>query len=154
MPRLDEVKTSLEIGFPNAILPERFLPYRGKQNRAIPRMEEFPFEDAQFEVVMMDGSVVSRATVREAHRVLRPSGYLFFIVPEKTRRQLTGFTIPDIYSLIRDGFDIVDVSRPAWWRFGSQGRTLTIAARKKTWKAYKGLAHDGTLPFSPFRSRS
>ena len=153
MPRVDEVKTSLEVGFPNAILPERFAVYRGKQNRALPKTEEFPYEDAQFEVVLMDGSVVSRASIREAHRVLRPSGFLFFIVPEKTRRQ-DGFTVPDIYSLIRDGFDIVGVERPAWWRFGAQGRTLTISARKKTWKAYKGLAHDGTLPFSPFRSRS
>lgn len=153
MPRLDEVRTSLEVGFPNAILPERFVAYRGKQNRAIPKVDEFPFEDAQFEVVMMDSSAVTFAAVREAHRVLRPSGYLFFIVPEKTRRQ-QGFSVPDVYSLIRDGFDIVDVARPAWWRFGSQGRTLTIAARKKTWKAYKGLPHDGALPFSPFRSRS
>lgn len=153
MPRLDEVKTSLEVGFPNAILPERFAAYRGKANRAIPFTTEFPFEDSQFEVVMMSGSSVSRETVREAHRVLKPNGYLFFTVPERTRSQ-AGFTIPDIYSLIRDGFDIADVVKPAWWRFGFAERTLTITARKKTWKAYKGLAHDHTLPFAPFRSRS
>ena len=152
MPRLDEVRTSLEVGFPNAILPERFAAYRGKANRAIPLMPEFPYEDAQFEVVLMDGAAVSQASIREAHRVLKPSGHLFFIVPEKTRRQ-AGLSVPDVYSLIRDGFDIVDVERPAWWRFGVGGRTLTISARKKTWKAYKGLAHDGTLPFG-FRSRS
>ena len=73
-------------------------------------------------------------------------------MPEKTRRQ-AGLSVPDVYSLIRDGFDIVDVERPAWWRFGVGGRMLTISARKKTWKTYKGLAHDGTLPFG-FRSRS
>ena len=152
MPRLDEVRTSLEVGFPNAILPEHFAAYRGKANRAIPLMAEFPYEDAQFEVVLMDGAAVSRASIREAHRVLKPSGHLFFIVPEKTRRQ-AGLSVPDVYSLIRDGFDIVDVERPAWWRFGVGGRMLTISARKKTWKTYKGLAHDGTLPFG-FRSRS
>lgn len=153
MPRLDEIKTSLEVGFPNAILPERFMAYRGKATRAIAPLREFPYEDAQFEVVMMAPTAVTRATVREAHRVLRPNGYLFFIVPEKTRAQ-PGFTLPDLYSLIRDGFDIVDLIRPPWWRFGFGRHEFTVSARKKTWKAYKGLAHDHTLPFSPFRSRS
>lgn len=153
MPHLDEVKTSLEVGFPNAGLPERFVRYRGKANRAIPRMDEFPYEDAQFEVVLLEGAAVTLQSVREAHRVLRPKGRLFFTVPEKTRTQ-GGFSLPDIYSLIRDGFDIVDVERPAWWKFGRAGHTLTISARKKTWKAYKGLAHDHSLPFAPFRSRS
>lgn len=141
MPHLDEVKTSLEVGFPSAILPERFARYRGKANRALGAVGEFPYEDAQFDVVMLDGSVVSLKTVREAHRVLKPKGYLFFIVPERTRSQ-RGFALPDIYSLIRDGFDIVDLERPAWWKFGRAGHTLTISARKKAWKAYKGLVHE------------
>lgn len=153
MPRIDEVKTSLEVGFPSAVLSDTFVKYRGKANRSIPLMEAFPYDDEQFEVVMIDGDSVSLKSVREAHRVLKPKGYLFFTVPEKTRQQ-GGFMLPDIYSIVRDGFDIVDLERPPWWHFGREGHTITISARKKAWKAYKGLAHDHTLPFSPFRSRS
>ena len=152
MPHLGEIRTSLEVGFAKEP-PERFLRYRGKAMRAIPLSAEFPYEDAQFDVVLLDGAAVSRASVREAHRVLNPMGYLFFVVPERTRKQ-EGFALPDIYSLVREGFDIVGVERPAWWRFGRAGHTFTISARKKTWKPYKGLSHDGTFPFAPFRSRS
>ena len=81
---------------------------------------------------------MSTVTVREAHRVLRPDGRLFFIVPEKTRQQ-DGFALPDVYSIVRDGFNIIETERPPWWLFGCRGHTLTITARKKTWKSYKGL---------------
>lgn len=153
MPHLNEVRTSLEVGFPNGELPERFARYRGKTYRAIALASEFPYEDAQFEVVLLADSAVSQQSVREAHRVLAPKGYLFFTVLEGSRDS-GGYEMPDIYSLIRDGFDIVDVSRPPWWKFGRAGHTLTISARKKTWKSYKGFAHDHTLPFAPFRNRS
>lgn len=153
MPNINEVKSSLEVGFENGALPEKFLRYRGKETRAIPILPEFPYEDEQFEVVLLESSSVSSAAVKESHRVLRPKGYLFFMVQEAPR-EAGGYEMPDIYSLIRDGFDIVDVSRPPWWKFGRGGHTLTIVARKKTWKTYKGLAHDHTLPFSPFRNRS
>lgn len=132
------VKTSLEVGFPNGELPEAFVRYRGREYRSIPMSEEFPYEDSQFEVVMLDGSAVSDLAVREAHRVLRPEGRLFFIVPEKTRQQ-EGFTMPDVYSIVREGFNIIALERPPWWFFGCRGRTLTITARKKAWKSYKGL---------------
>ena len=99
---------------------------------------DFPYEDSQFEVVLLEGSAVSTITVREAHRVLRPDGRLFFIVPEKTRQQ-DGFALPDVYSIVRDGFNIIETERPPWWLFGCRGHTLTITARKKTWKSYKGL---------------
>lgn len=153
MPHIDEIRTSLEVGFPNGELPENFLPYRGKANRSIALMKEFPYEDAQFEAVLLADTAVSLDAVREAHRVLRPKGYLFFTVLEGSKES-GGYEMPDIYSLIRDGFDIVDVERPPWWKFGRAGHTLTISARKKTWKSYKGFAHDHTLPFSPFRNRT
>lgn len=138
MPELKQVRKSLEVGFADGALPERFAGLRGKAWRAIPAMAEFPFEDAQFDVVVMDGAVVSRASVKEAHRVLRPEGRLYFTVPEKTNRQ-AGYTMPDIYSVVRYGYNIIGVERPAWWRFGRGGRTITICAEKKTlWKERPG----------------
>ena len=81
----------------------------------------------------MDGAAVSRPRVREAHRVLKPEGRLFFTVIEKTKRQ-NGYSLPDIYSIVRDGFNIIGVERPAWWFLRRGGRTLSICARKKNWR--------------------
>ena len=128
-----EVRTSLEVGFPEGNLPEAFVRFRGRQTRAIGAVAEFPYEDGQFDVVLMDGGVVSAKTVRDAHRVLRPEGRLFFTVPERTKKQ-EGYTLPDIYSIVREGFNITEVTRPAWWFFGSRGRTISICATKKAWK--------------------
>ena len=133
MPQLKSIRASLEVGFPEGGLPEAFAGLRGQQTRAIGNLPEFPYENAQFDVVLMDGTAVSTASVREAHRVLRPEGRLFFIVPEKTGKQ-AGFTLPDVYSIVRGGFNITEVSRPPWWFFGRRGRTLTICATKKNWK--------------------
>ena len=127
------VRTSLEVGFPSGALPVRFAALRGRVWRSADTATDLPFEDAQFEVVILDASAVSRPAVKEAHRVLKPAGRLCFAVPEKTRRQ-DGFTLPDVYSLVRDGFNIVEVERPDRWRFWRRDRTLTICARKKNWK--------------------
>lgn len=127
------VRTSLEVGFPGESLPARFAPLRGRVWRATDRATALPFEDAQFEVVLMDGAVVSRAAVKEAHRVLKPDGRLYFAVPERTRQQ-AGFTLPEVYSLVRDGFHIVEVERPSRWLFWRRERVLTICAKKKNWK--------------------
>lgn len=135
MPELTEIRTSLEVGFPNGELPEKFLRYRGRATRAIAASAEFPYENAQFEVVIMAGNAVSRQTVKEAHRVLRPEGRLFFTVPEKTGTQ-DGLSLPDIYSIVREGYNIVNVERPVWWRFGFGARTITICAQKKNWRAH------------------
>jgi len=137
MPDLKNIRTSLEVGFPDGELPERFARYRGKAFRQIPLGGEFPFDDAQFDVVVMNGALISPAAVKEAHRVLRPAGSLLFTVPEKTKKQ-EGYTLPDIYSLVRDGYNIVEFERPAWWLFGRRGRTITIRAEKKNWKT---IAH-------------
>ncbi|MBQ6914370.1 MAG: hypothetical protein IJQ65_01515, partial [Kiritimatiellae bacterium] len=96
--------------------------------------DEFPYEDSQFEVVMMDGSCVNSKTVREAHRVLRPAGRLMFIVKERTSTQ-TGLTLPDVYKIVREGFNIVEVERSPWWLFGLRGRTIAICAQKKNWRS-------------------
>ena len=135
MPERGKVRTSLEVGFAAEGEPPKFAGFRGREWRSIPLMPEFPYEDAQFEVVMMDGSAVSRASVKEAHRVLRPEGLLLFSVPAKTKKQ-EGYGLPDIYAIVREGFHIVGLERPAWWRFWSGGKVhLTIHARKKNWKA-------------------
>ena len=133
MSQLKEIRTSLEVGFPEGSLPEAFARFRGKQTRSIGALAEFPYEDGQFDVVLMDGGVVSAKAVREAHRVLRPEGRLLFTVPERTKKQ-DGYTLPDVYKIVREGFNITEVTRPAWWFFGSRGRTISICATKKAWK--------------------
>ena len=133
MHQLKEIRTSLEVGFPEGSVPEAFTRLRGRQTRALGALTEFPYEDGQFDAVLMDGGAVSAKAVREAHRVLRPEGRLFFTVPERTKNQ-EGYTLPDIYSIVREGFNITEVTRPAWWFFGSRGRTISICATKKAWK--------------------
>jgi len=135
MPELTPIRTSLEVGFADGALPERFVHLRGRVTRATGCVKEFPFEDAQFEVVLLDGAAVSRAAVKEAHRVLKPEGRLYFTVPEKTKKQ-AGYALPAVYSIVREGFNIVELERPAWWRFGFGKRTLTICAQKKNWRAH------------------
>ena len=117
MPAVASIRTSLEVGFESEPLPEEFVRYRGRAARSVPLEAELPFEDEQFEIVMMSSGSVSRQSVKEAHRVLKPAGTLIFKVPEKTRKQ-QGYTIPDVYAVVREGFNIVQVERPPWWLFG------------------------------------
>jgi len=152
MAHSENVRTSLEIGFGERGLPERYTRYRGRLCRAVPALNELPFEDAQFEVVILAGEAVSSARVREVHRVLKPNGRMFFTVPEKTGKQ-DGYTMPNIYAIVREGFNITEVERPAWWYFGRRGRTLSIVATKKVWKVYRGLATGGAYSPSPFSSK-
>lgn len=119
----------------------------------LPLSDELPFDDCQFEVIVLHGSGVSRGRVREANRVLKPEGCLFFTVNERTGKQ-DGYTAPEIYKMIREGFDIIELKRPKWWKFGREGKTMTVCARKKAWREHKGFIRDGALPFTPFRSRS
>ena len=136
---MKEVRTSLEVGFREGeALPARFACLRGREWRAIGAMDEVPYEDAQFEVVMMDGAAVTRKRVKEAHRVLRPEGSLYFTVPEKTGKE-PGYALPDIYAIVRDGFNIVGLERTRWWwRLARRRPTLTIHAQKKYWKSLNG----------------
>ena len=131
---MNAVRTSLEVGFPEGTLPEAFANLRGRQTRAIGNVAEFPYEDRQFDVVLMSGDVVSAKSVKEAHRVLRPEGRLFFTVDERTKSQ-AGYTLPDIYSIVRGGFNITELTRPRWCFLLRRRRTLTICATKKNWKS-------------------
>lgn len=133
MSQLNDIRASLEVGFSEGTLPEQFTRLRGRQTRAIGALVEFPYEDAQFDVVLMDGGAVSSKSVREAHRVLKPEGRLCFIVPERTKKQ-AGYTLPDVYSIVREGFNITEVTRPHWWLFGFGERNISICATKKAWK--------------------
>ena len=137
MSQLKPVRTGLDVGFDGAAIPDCFAGLKGAAWRSIPAMPEFPFADGQFEAVILHGSVVSAKLVKEAHRVLKPDGFLYFIVPERNGKQ-DGFTMPDIYATVRGGYNIVGVERPKWWRFGFGGRTFTICARKKNWKSLEG----------------
>ena len=111
---------------------------------------ELPFEDHQFDVVLLtktsiDGKVPLAAAlfaqsrkrlgmlVREVHRILQGGGCLFFTVDEVAKDGI-GWTQRAIYELLRDGFDVVELKRPPWWRFGTAGRTLTVCARRKNWR--------------------
>ena len=133
---MDKIRTSLEVGFADGKLPARLAMYRGAATRAIPLMVEFPFEDGQFDVVLMDGASVSNNSIKEAHRVLKPEGRLLFIVPERMRWQ-AGYTLAEVYAVVRDGFHIIQLERPSWWFLRRSGRTFTIIARKKNWRTTK-----------------
>ena len=100
---------------------------------------ELPFEDHQFDVVLLAASLFAQSRqrldmlVREVHRILQGGGCLFFTVDEVAKDGI-GWTQRAIYELLRDGFDVVELKRPPWWRFGTAGRTLTVCARRKNWR--------------------
>ena len=131
---MTNVRTSLEVGFPEGRLPARYAPLRGRVWRSTAWSGELPFEDAQFEVVIIDGASVSRESVKEAHRVLRADGRLYFAMDMK-RRGAGAPALREAYALVRDGFHIVGVERSGWWRFWRRDRSLTICAKKKAWKS-------------------
>ena len=100
---------------------------------------ELPFEDHQFDVVLLAAALFAQSRqrlgmlVREVHRILQGGGRLFFTVDEVSKDGI-GWTQRAIYELLRDGFDVVELKRPPWWRFGTAGRTLTVCARRKNWR--------------------
>ena len=141
------------MGFADPAERDGLAALRGGDWRQVGAGGEFPYEDAQFDIVVIDRSALKRECVREAHRVLRPNGCLVFTVPERNGRQ-DGYDLPAIYAVVRDGFDILGLRRSPRWPFVRRGRMLTVCARKKAWKNYKGFVRDGSLPFSPFRPRT
>ncbi len=151
--RYKRIRCGLDVGFNDETVSMRLREFRGGVWMSIDARAEFPFENEQFEVVVMEGKFASREIVREANRVLKPEGCLFFTVPERTSRQ-AGYTLPEIYKMIREGFNILAVRRPKWWFFRRQGRTLTVCARKKAWREHKGFIRAGSLPFTPFRNQT
>ena len=133
MSELKPVRAGLDVGFAGGEMPHPYAALKGRAWRSIPLQPEFPFEDAQFDAVVMSGEAVSRVSAKEAHRVLKPEGRLYFTVPEKNGSQ-EGFALPDIYAIVREGFNIVDVQLPRWWHFRRQGRSIGICAQKKNWR--------------------
>lgn len=95
---------------------------------------DLPFDDEQFEVVVLNGVCISAELVREIHRILKLSGTLFFTVVEDATGT-NGYSAPLLYKLfLRNGFDVTALRRPPWWAFGRRGRTLTVCAQKKAWR--------------------
>lgn len=152
--RHKRIRSALMVGFKNDDALELLRSYRpGVWMSADGGDDELPFEDSQFEVVIVALEAVSRDMVREVNRVMVSGGSMFFTVNEKTRSQ-EGYTAPEIYKLVREGFDILALRRPPWWAFGMRGHTITVCARKKAWREHKGFRREGTYLFTPFRSRT
>ena len=113
---------------------------------------EMPFDDHQFEVVVLSAALLSGdraradAVVRETHRILQGGGCLVFSVDESGAE--AGFTQRGVYDLLKDGFDVVGLRRPPWWKFGAAGRTLTVCARRKTWRRRSAPIVGETMPVS------
>jgi len=98
-----------------------------------------PFDGNQFEVAVLNGGIITQALVRDIHRVLKPAGFLFFSV-EETVRHGPGNTLSKLYNaFLKCGYDVVSISRPPWWRFGRDGKVLTVCARKKNWREQRQM---------------
>ena len=113
---------------------------------------EMPFDDHQFEVVVLSAALLSgdrtraETVVRETHRILQGGGCLVFSVDEAGSG--VGFSERGIYDLLKDGFDVVGLKRPPWWKFGAAGRTLTVCARRKTWRRRSAPIVGEAMPVS------
>ena len=152
--RCERIRTGLAVGFGGEDVLSVLRAIRGGEWVDEETPGDLPFEDAQFDVVVLSGDSVGRDNVREANRVLNSDGYLFFVVQERTGSQGTGFTAPEIYKTVREGFDILSMKLPKWWKFGLDGRNITVCARKKAWREHRSLVKEGALPLMPFRSRT
>ena len=113
---------------------------------------EMPFDDHQFEVVVLSAALLSGdrartdAVVRETHRILQGGGCLVFSVDEAGSGM--GFSQRGIYDLLKEGFDVVGLKLPPWWKFGAAGRTLTVCARRKTWRRRSAPIVGEAMPVS------
>lgn len=114
---------------------------------------EMPFDDHQFEIAVVSASLLcgdrrmADAVVRETHRILQGGGCLVFSV-DTGSPEGAGFTQRGVYELLRDGFDVVGLKRPAWWKFGVGGRALTVCARRKNWRSRSAPIVGEALPVS------
>ena len=113
---------------------------------------EMPFDDHQFEVAVLSASLLvgdrerADTVVREMHRILQGGGCLIFSVDEVGGT--TGLSQRGVYELLKDGFDVVGLKRPPWWKFGAAGRTLTVCARRKTWRRRSAPIVGAAMPVS------
>ena len=136
------VRTGLAVGFADPAERDGLAALRGGDWRQVGAGGEFPYEDAQFDIVVIDRSALKRECVREAHRVLRPNGCLVFTVPERNGRQ-DGYDLPAIYAVVRDGFDILGLRRSPRCR-----------PRCRSGGAASGYSRPGSGTVRPRRHRS
>ena len=146
--RFKRVRSAVAVGFGSEEF-RALSAFRGGLWMEAKTGEEIPFDDSQFEVAVIASGAVSREMVREANRVLISDGCLFFAVNAKRRSQ-EGYTPPEIYKLVREGFDILSVRSPKWWQFGFKGHMLSVCARKKAWRELRGFQKDRAYIFAPF----
>ena len=151
--RYKKIRSGLAIGFSDNTVENYLREARGGIWISTPQEDELPFENDQFEVVVVDTKAVSRAIVHEVNRILIYGGCMFFAVNE-TSGSTPGYNAPEIYKLVREGFDILSVKKPNWWYFGLKGTAFTVCARKKAWREHKGFLHDGVHLFEPFVART
>ena len=151
--RYKSVRSGLDVGFGDEGASAAFASCRGGEWRTLGGVDRFPYADSQFQVVVLAPSAVTKELVREANRVLQPEGSLFFTVAER-RVGTEGFSAPEIYKLVREGFDIVSLNKPRWWRFGRERGTVTVCARKKAWRERRSFSRGGSFPLSPFANGS
>jgi len=92
------------------------------------RQGELPFEDKQFDVVVISSSVLTAnpreaaQMLRECHRVIKAAGHIILTVMRKTTTSLgptleshatgvaspvTGYSETAVFQLMRDGFDVL-----------------------------------------------
>jgi SAM-dependent methyltransferase len=113
------------------------------------RQGELPFEDKQFDVVVISSSVLTAnpreaaQMLRECHRVIKAAGHIILTVMRKTTTSLgptleshatgvaspvTGYSETAVFQLMRDGFDVLGfrdscrffVQRIASWENGQR----------------------------------
>ena len=116
---------------------------------------EWPFEPHSFDVVIISERLASvsdpKAVVAEAHRVLKDNGSLILLTSQRSARSRSsvGHTEADLFSLIRDGFDVQEsrsfvrtlsfrLNRLLERRLASMGSSWReiCADREKTDRAY------------------
>ncbi len=158
---LERVRAGLDIGFANLSATARFRSFRSEPGGVWMTVEddqasaaavaasfdpktvlrlgagcELPFDDNQFEVVLLGGALLFDSSrrpdvLREVHRVLRGGGLLIFAYDDATG----GIDQRGVYEMLRDGFDVVGFRRPAWWRRLWLARgVVTVCARRKNWR--------------------
>lgn len=173
--RLTRVRAGLDIGFADAAVSRLFRESRGGvwmtvengvhlRSQTAERLDpktvlqlgdncELPFEDNQFEVVLLSSAMLMQfparvaALIREIHRVLQGGGCLIFAV-EEVSSGASGYSQRSVYELLRDGFDVVGLKLPPWWKFGTAGRLMTVCARRKNWRNRGNLIVGASMPVS------
>jgi SAM-dependent methyltransferase len=124
------------------------------------RKGELPFEDKQFDVVVVSSSVLppnpkeAAEVLRECHRVIKAGGHIIITVMRKKtgslgatldnqvtgeRPVLTGYNESSVFQLMRDGFDVL----------GFRDSCRFFVQRIATWEGHQREA--GALPGSGTR---